>query len=213
MVYALVYTTLALAGFMASVLLGGPYGALLKMAASTGFLAIAIAAGALHHPYGRAVLAALVFSWWGDLFLISGKESIFLMGLAAFLAGHLAFSAAFLIHGVSPRWFAAGLVLVLVAGALDLRWLNPHLGGVRYPVYAYTAVISLMLALAIGTGGNGAARWIVVGALLFYLSDLFVARQKFVTSSVWNPRIGLPTYYAAQMILAWSIARVHPPEA
>lgn len=55
---------------------------------------------------------------------------------------------------------------------------------------------------------NGNTRALAAAAL-FYASDLCVARQKFVSPSPWNPLIGLPLYYAAQLCLAASIARVH----
>lgn len=210
---AIIYTALAVVALVVSTWGDSPHSAWIKMAASTGFLAIALAAGAWQMPYGRAVLVALICCWWGDLFLTSSRESVFLLGLGAFLLGHLAFGGAFLLQGINGRAVAAGALLALAVAIPVLRWLDPHLGGLRYPVYAYTAVISLMLALAIGAWGNGATRWIALGALLFFISDLFVARQKFVTPTVWNPLFGLPTYYAAQVLLAWSITRVNPPES
>ncbi len=43
------------------------------------------------------------------------------------------------------------------------------------------------------------------GALLFYLSDLMVARQRFVQASYLNRAFGLPTYYLGQLLLAMTI--------
>lgn len=45
----------------------------------------------------------------------------------------------------------------------------------------------------------------VIGSLLFYASDLMVARQAFIRKSFYNPLIGLPLYYVAQMIIASTI--------
>ena len=96
-------------------------------------------------------------------------------------------------------------MVLSVPATLLLRWLNPHLGDMQKPVWAYVAVISLMTALA-GGAAMGNAPWPVpVGAVLFYLSDVFVARDRFVTPSPLNERIGLPLYYAAQLALAFSI--------
>lgn len=207
------YTGLAVTALVVSVYLGGAWSAWCKMAASTGFLAIALAAGAWQHPYGRTILIALVFCWWGDLLLTSDRKNLFLLGLGAFLLGHLVYSAAFLQQGVSGPVTTVGALLALAVSLVVVRWLDPHLGGLRYPVYAYIVVISIMLALAIGTWGKGATRWIALGAVLFFVSDLFVARQKFLIQSPWNPLIGLPTYYAAQVLLAWSVAQATPPES
>ncbi len=203
----MIFTAVAVVLMLANSRVGFASGTWLKMAASTGFLATALAAGALHGSYGRTILAALVFCWWGDYFLTRGSETSFLLGLVAFLLGHLGFAAAFLIHGINPRWaLAAALMLFIPAMAVYL-WLEEQLGPMKLPVCAYIAVISLMLALATGTRGRGATRLIFIGAALFYASDLFVARQKFATPSPWNSMIGLPLYYAAQLCLAASITR------
>ena len=45
----------------------------------------------------------------------------------------------------------------------------------------------------------------LVAALLFYLSDLAVARERFVAPGRTNRLWGLPTYYVAQILFALSI--------
>ena len=54
-------------------------------------------------------------------------------------------------------------------------------------------------AAAVGAGGEGI---ILIGAIAFYLSDLSVARDRFVTPAFYNRLWGLPLYYAAQFVLA-----------
>ena len=208
MAVAVVFTAIAVALMLSATWPGGDW---YKMAASTGFLATALAAGALRGAYGRTVLAALVLCWCGDYFLTGGTELYFLLGLAAFLLGHLGFALAFLVHGLDPRRSAVAGLVVLAPATLVYAWLAPNLGPMKPPVCAYIAVICLMLALAVGTQSRGTTRLILLGAALFYASDLFVARQKFAEASPWNPLIGLPLYYTAQLCLAASIARVHAP--
>lgn len=208
-IYTTVATTVSLLLFMAATVFLPSAAPWLKMVTSTGFIAMAIAAGGFGSLYGRMILAALFFSWWGDLFLISGKEKIFLLGLVAFLLGHLAFTGAFLAHGVDVKWLAGGVLLAALAAAAIFPWLNPHLDDMRYPVYAYMIVISAMVITSFGAWGRGATVLIVVGAVMFYVSDIFVARARFVAPGPWNGYIGLPLYYVAQMILALSISRVN----
>src|SRR3954447_25814698 len=74
--------------------------------ASAGFVGTAVAAGALGTSYGKAILVALVLSWLGDVLLIPEHQGAFVAGLAAFLAGHFAVGAAFLLRGPSPLWTA-----------------------------------------------------------------------------------------------------------
>jgi len=170
------------------------------MIASTGFMGLAVAAGGLQTTYGRMILVALFFSWWGDLFLISGQRHLFLMGLVAFFLGHLGFGAAFLAHGVNTTWTLAALVALLIPLG--------SLGEMRYPVYAYIGIITLMVALSAGAWGKEGTVLMLVGAVLFYISDVFVARDRFVTSDVWNRYLGLPLYYAAQLALAYTVRLV-----
>jgi uncharacterized membrane protein YhhN len=117
--------------------------------------------------------------------------------------GHALFATAFLLRGVSASAGALALAgaLVFVAGAW--RWLRPHLGpGDRLPVLLYLGVIASMLACAIGGVGAGAPWAAGAGAVLFALSDLAVAQDRFVAPSFASTLWGLPTYYAAQLLLA-----------
>jgi uncharacterized membrane protein YhhN len=75
----------------------------------------------------------------------------------------------------------------------------------RGAVRAYVAVISVMVVAAVGTYALGGNRLIPIGAIGFYLSDLSVARDRFVAHELVNRVWGLPLYYAAQVTLAWSI--------
>ena len=179
---------------------------LTKPVASAGFLWLALAQGAMHSAYGRAVLVALLLSFLGDVLLIPKDKRIFLAGLVSFLLGHVAFGAAFLLRGVAPppALIAAAL---LAPGVLWVAlWLRPHLkGAMRIAVAAYVLVISAMVALAAGTFGHTFDPRILVGAILFFLSDLFVARNRFVAPGFINRLLGLPPYYAAQLLLAASV--------
>jgi len=47
-----------------------------------------------------------------------------------------------------------------------------------------------------------------LAAILFYFSDILVARQVFVRRSLLNPAVGLPLYYAAQYLFASTVGRL-----
>ncbi len=177
-----------------------------KMVASTGFLAIAVSVGAPSSTYGRIVLAALALSWIGDLLLTYRSRSAFLAGLVAFLLGHVAFVAAFWSLGIGVVYAVVAAVVVAVIAIVVLRWLAPHVGDMKGPVVAYVGVISVMVMFAFGAFGNGASVLVPVGAMLFFVSDLFVARNQFVAPDVANRIWGLPLYYLAQILLALSTA-------
>ena len=182
--------------------------AAMKPLASAGYLGAAIAAGALVEPYGQAILVALVLCWIGDLALLGKGKAALLGGLGAFLLGHLGFVGAFLIHGFDDKvaLSAAALLSPVVAGAL--WWLWPKVSpDMRRPVLAYIAVITTMVATSAGAVSAGLPTRVGVGAALFFVSDLFVARNRFVAPGSINRLIGLPLYYAGVTLLATSMAR------
>jgi len=178
-----------------------------KPAASACFVAVALLAGATDSAYGWWVLAALVLSAVGDVTLLWRSSTLFLVGLGSFLVGHLAYVAAFAARGID-RGPAVLAVVALAATALAvIRWLWPHVPAkMQLPVAAYSAVISLMVAMAIGTVALDFDGRIVVAAIMFYCSDLAVARDRFVAPGPVNRLWGLPLYYVAQFVFAWTVA-------
>ncbi len=173
-----------------------------KALASVGFLAAGVHAQIFQTPHGQAILVGLILSWFGDVFLLSKTRAWFLAGLVAFLSAHVAYAVGFMIRGVDYVALAIALGLMLGPALLVWRWLQSRAGSMRGPVAAYISVISLMLAFACATVWQLGGPWILAGAFLFYISDLFVARQRFVTQALVNRALGLPIYYVAQLILA-----------
>ena len=152
-----------------------------KPLASAGFVATAIAGGASETPYGRLVLIALVFGWLGDVLLIPRSRPVFAAGIASFLLGHLVFAAAFVLRGADPRWTAVCALALAVPAVATWRWLRAHVPASLKPaVLAYVIVISAMLACAVGTAARASAPLLLVGASMFFGSDLSVARNRFV---------------------------------
>jgi uncharacterized membrane protein YhhN len=194
-----------------------------KMIAASGFLAVAVVGGALDATFGRIMLVGLVLAWIGDLALTYSGRRAFVAGLVAFLLAHVAYIVAFVVPNATERhergvdWALVGNVAaVLAVLALVIGWrLLPRVPKeLRIPVVAYIFVISTMVALA---GGHTISvvgpltvlvvehDWrIVTGAILFYVSDLAVARDRFVSPGIVNRMWGLPAYFAGQFLLAWA---------
>jgi sterol desaturase/sphingolipid hydroxylase (fatty acid hydroxylase superfamily)/uncharacterized membrane protein YhhN len=162
--------------------------------------------------FNALLLAALLFSLGGDVFLmLPGDQPLwglptFILGLGSFLVAHLFYIALF---RQGQPWFPSkrALLLVLCFGAAMYSIVWGGLGNdtvLKMAVAAYVTVISLMTAQAIGravTLGDSASRWVAVGACVFMVSDSLIAINKFVTpvalSSLWI----LVTYYCAQMLI------------
>ncbi len=179
-----------------------------KVTASCGFVAVAVLSNSLRSTYGRLLLAGLSLSFLGDVLLIGETQQAFLGGLAAFLLAHLAYVAAFAVNGVSLRWMASAALPVLGIAIAVATWLAPYTPPeLALPVKLYIAVISAMVIAALGTRGKGGTLLILVGALLFFLSDLSVASLRLVQTDFPNYVWGLPLYYAGQLCLALSAAQ------
>jgi uncharacterized membrane protein YhhN len=174
------------------------------MAASSAFVAVAVAAGGLDTTFGVIMIVGLMLSWFGDLFLSYNGRTPFVAGLAAFLAGHIAYVAAFVERDLGEQFFVPLLGMVVVAIPIA-RWLLPTVPGeLKIPVIAYMAVITTMVATAVSTNAADADWRILVGAIAFYLSDLGVARDRFAWPGLINRMVGLPLYFGGQLLLAWS---------
>ena len=183
-------------------------GAIAKLIASIGFITVGILSGALRSAYGKVLLSGLVLSFLGDAFLIGETRQAFLSGLAAFLLAHLVYVAAFVVHGVSLRWIAGASLPVIGIAIAVSTWLAPHTPPeLSLPVRLYTIVISTMVIAAFGTRGKGGSLLILIGALLFFLSDLSVASLRLVQTEFPNYIWGLPLYYAGQLCLALSVSQ------
>jgi uncharacterized membrane protein YhhN len=174
-----------------------------KATASVGFLLLGVSRAHLATPYDAWVVVALVLCLAGDVLLALPRGLA--AGLGCFLVGHLAYAAAFstLVPFGAWSWPAAAIAIPSVAAAV---WLWPHLGRMRVPVLAYIVVITVMVWGALSVAGR--APWMAVaGALLFYLSDLAVARDRFVVRCFASRAWGLPAYYTAQVLLALTLGR------
>lgn len=177
-----------------------------KVVASTAFILTAVSGGAFDSRYGLLIFSGLVLSWFGDVFLLWRSPRIFQAGLVSFLLAHVTYIGAF--ASIEHSYAASGAALLGcgAVGVLVLRWLRPHLTpDMRYPVMAYMVVISGMVIFATGAAWAG-ERWAVLaGATMFYLSDIAVARDRFVAPGFMNSLWGLPLYYGGQLLLARSV--------
>ena len=179
-----------------------------KTLASAGFIVAAFGFGALESTYGKTILVGLVLGAIGDVCLLGDKKAPFIAGLVAFLLGHIAYVVAFASLGWSQTHaLLAAAILVVVLGAIA-KWVLPHAKGFGGPIIAYMVVIAAMVVTAFSAWGSGAPWMVPVGAVLFTVSDIAVVRHRFVTPGFSNKVWGLPLYYAAQLLIAWSIAAV-----
>ncbi|WP_144527278.1 lysoplasmalogenase [Peribacillus simplex] len=153
--------------------------------------------------YQSFILLGLFFCMLGDGLLIW-----FVIGLCAFLIGHLFYISAFfrlwtfswlrfatiLPISIYSTWIGREIVRSLIdKGEHDLI----------IPVICYVTVISLMGWAAFMTG-NAAA---IIGGVLFVISDSILSWNKFIDDVAYSGPLIMLTYYAAQFCIANSIRR------
>ncbi len=182
---------------------------IVKSALSLLFILTALLQPSSVPTYFYYLLIGLIFCLIGDVCLALPREKAFRVGLVAFLVGHIfyIFSFSSLIH--ISRWVSIGLFIISGISALVFFWLRPHLKSMLIPVLIYIVVITVMVIGAWAVFGKfpsstSGKALILAGALCFYFSDVFVARDKFIKQEYRNRLFGLPLYYAGQFMLAFS---------
>jgi uncharacterized membrane protein YhhN len=156
------------------------------------------------------LLIGLFFCMVGDICLVFPQKIMFLLGLVFFLLGHVCYTISFFNIASINQWTWIGSVVVLIISGLFFLWLKPHLGSMTLPVLLYVVVISIMVCGAWSVSGEvQLARlgriMVMAGASSFYISDIFVARQRFIKKAYLNRFMGLKLYYLGQFLLAFSI--------
>lgn len=151
--------------------------------------------------YRIFILLGLFFCMIGD-----GTLIWFVVGLSAFLIGHLFYTAGYIV-----RWnysFVRALAILPIAiyaffmcTNLVNALIDKGNSNLIIPVIAYTIAISSMVFTAIMTGN----KWAIIGSVLFICSDSILSWDLFVTKISYSSEIIMITYYSAQYFIAKSI--------
>jgi uncharacterized membrane protein YhhN len=159
--------------------------------------------------------AGIIFSMAGDIFLMLPREQ-FIAGLVSFLLAHLAYVMGF--TDVLPKINLSSLIVILLVGFTAGQVYRSIASGLRHrgenqlqiPVLIYSAVISLMVLSALLTMMRG--EWVPLaaylasgGALLFFISDTFLAWNKFVTPLPYGNLRVIITYHLGQALIVLGV--------
>ncbi len=162
------------------------------------------------------ILSGLLFSLLGDMLLLMARldETYFLLGLSSFLLAHIFYILAFSGYARqhppgyirSAPWSVIPFVLYVIA--LSIWWWE-DLGGLRWPVGAYSIVITVMGLSVLNLRKVAPVSIfpiLLAGAVFFILSDTMIAVEKFKVpiplSRIWI----MATYFFAQGCIAWASA-------
>jgi len=158
----------------------------------------------------------ILFSLLGDILLMSSLDRMFLFGLIAFLLAHISYITGLKEQLLNPTaWSFILMFVILINGVRLIRRIVAAMRAKREnalvnPVIVFSLVISLMLYAAMSTifdpaWKTDAAFFVSLGAFLFFLSDLILAWNRFV-SPVQNARIlNSVTYSLGQISLVTGV--------
>ncbi|MFZ6746905.1 lysoplasmalogenase [Undibacterium sp. JH2W] len=166
---------------------------------------------AISSKYQKAILAGIVCSLIGDIFLMLPGTVFrhgFLCGLLSFLLAHICFLRALLTdsHFAGKPLAFAGIAAL---GIINLAILWPGLPtAMQIPVVAYVCLLLCVTAQAISRGlqlHSMSGRLALIGGMCFMLSDTLLAYNRFYTPIAHSPLLILSSYYLALWLIAASV--------
>jgi alkenylglycerophosphocholine/alkenylglycerophosphoethanolamine hydrolase len=174
-----------------------------KPLTTVGAIVIALLAGG---PTDATIAGVMALSLCliGDIALLAVVDR-FIVGLAAFLLGHVAFIAMFALLGFD-RWRTAGFAIAgsaIVLGTVAVPIVRgADARGLGLPVKVYLVVILSMAVFGWATGN-----WLIMlGATAFVVSDSILGWRRFVAGTRWMEVGIMMTYHLAIVSLALSLA-------
>jgi uncharacterized membrane protein YhhN len=158
--------------------------------------------------FGLGILLSLA----GDVLLMISLDRMFLPGLVAFLLAHMAYVIGFNIPlPAASAWGFVFALMIALGGSRMIRRIVSSLASkgqarMRIPIIVYSLVISVMLLSAMIkltdiSWNAGAAVLVSVGAFLFYLSDIILAWNKFVSPIQYGRMYNIASYHLGQIAL------------
>lgn len=161
--------------------------------------------------YQLYIMIGLLLSALGDI-LLEFSEATFLLGLVAFLSGHIAYIVAFLQDTRKLYPFRAAVAYTYGLAAFGFLYFAGNLGTMMVPVFIYVMVISVMLWRAASRVGSPQvpvfSAWAgLIGALFFVFSDSVLAFRLFETPIQIGGAVVMVTYYLGQLGIALSAWR------
>ena len=149
------------------------------------------------------VLAALVFSWAGDVFLISSDW--FIAGLVSFLIAHVFYIIAYQKTGAATGQLKpVDIIKFVIYGAILIWFIYPGLGDMLIPVLIYALVLLGMGVWAHkrrGATSNDSFKLVALGAILFAISDGLIAINKFAYPIPAERILIMSIYISAQYLI------------
>lgn len=155
--------------------------------------------------YRLGILVALFFCLLGD-FMMMLKKKKFLAGMLFFLLAQISMVAAFYSR-LKPGFLVWPVFPLVGLGAAILWLIWKNLGHYRVAVLVYVLALLTMVRMGLEMPHQlpGLKPWLAAGgAILFLLSDLFLAIERFYKPFRYAQVCILSTFYASLILISFS---------
>ncbi len=154
----------------------------------------------------KLYILALIFSFFGDVFLLSTEKLFFLSGLISFLIAHIFYILLVKARLQKPRGIQLLIAVIpnLIILVFLLRFLYPSLGEMKIPVTIYGSTITTFGAVSLLyflQKKSKGALLLVLGTYAFIVSDAVLAINLFYKPFALFPVIIMVTYLLAQFLI------------
>ncbi|MHA1244992.1 MAG: lysoplasmalogenase [Candidatus Heimdallarchaeota archaeon] len=159
------------------------------------------------------IFVGLILGLAGDLLLINRPDPeeqkvLFMLGLVSFLLGHIFYLVAFVLTITAPYtftlWTLGILIPLIIYGVLIGVKILPTAEEMKIPVLAYILIIFSMGIIATMLFGEMSTKGyltLLVGVLLFIISDTINAWYKFIKEFQYERLLVMSTYLASQFFI------------
>ncbi len=170
--------------------------------------------------FSSIILIGLLLSIVGDIALMfrlpdkSNKimKVLFLIGLCFFFFAHISYIIAFSIfNGFFTQDITVGIVAIILVIMLFAVYTSKGdmSKSLRIPTFMYMSILGFMLTKALSTSlgsyfSDLQATIIVIGAVMFTMSDIILGFRTYVNNSIMLRIILLALYFPAQLMFALS---------
>ena len=136
---------------------------------------------------------------------------LFIIGLGGFLIAHINYVYVLIKSGarINPlgrrAWVGGPFIVLYGVALLSVLW--PHLGDLRIPVLLYALVLMLKGVAALIRKVKIGFYMVLLGAILFILSDSMLALNKFVNPIEKSGVLIMSTYMFAQLFIVFGLTK------
>ena len=162
--------------------------------------------------FRNMIFVALFFSWAGDtllMFVPSKGEQFFLLGLVSFLTAHILYATAFFKNVnwgngfLKKNWWAI-IPFILIYLLINYFLIPTVSKAMQAPVMIYGGVIMLMAIAALNRKdavAQNTFQLVFLGALIFMVSDIILAFNKFYAPIEYASFLIMSTYLLGQFCI------------